>query len=135
MAGLPIRLKVPGKDEVFFTEVSTTSFRFHGFLYVEDEGLRLEWQGFAKVEEVGITGVTEREVPLPAEEVTVPYGELRSVRLGGMGPWSFVELVEGRLGALKVIPSADNGRVRCWVKMGDRAMARALVADVAAVVG
>ena len=135
MAGLPIRLKVPGKDEVLFTEVSTTSFRFHGFLHVEDQGLRLEWQGSAKVEEVGLGGVSEREVPLPAEEITVPYEDLRAVRLGGIGPWSYVELVEARLGVLKVIPSADNGRVRCWVTMRDRALARALVADVAAAVG
>ncbi len=135
MAGLPIRLKVPGKDEVFFTEVSTTSFRFHGFLHVEDEGLRLEWQGLAKVEEVGITGVTEREVPLPAEEVTIPYGELRTVRFGGIGPWSYVELVEGRLGVLKVVPGEENGRVRCWVKMADRAQARSVAEAVGPALG
>lgn len=127
---LPFRLKVPGKDEVDLIMVSSVSYKFHGFLHLEPDGVRLEWSGTAEVDEVGLASVEERKVPLPAEELFVPFEELRAVRIGGFWRWTYVELTEARLGVLRVVPGEEGGRVRCYVASRDRALARSVAEEM-----
>jgi hypothetical protein len=126
---LPFTLPVPGRDKVDLTGAYSTAFKFHGFVYLEEDGLRLEWSGVAQVDEVGLLSVEEREVPLPEEELFVPFEGLREVRMRGFGPWRSLELVEARLGVLRMVPGELRGRLRLRIARRDRPRAEALVRE------
>lgn len=129
MDALPFSLKVPGKDSITLTAISSTTFKFSGLLRLEGEVLYLEWEGSAQVEEVESLSVRDETVPLPEEELVLPLEELRSIALCG-GWWRpRVELCARSLGALNIVPSEEGGRVALWIARRDRAAAAALVAS------
>lgn len=130
MDPLPFALKVPGREVFGLTGFSSTTFRFHGFLRLHDDGLLVEWSGTATVDEVGGTGVREETLALPAESVTVPLSCLRHFSLRG-GWWRpCLEATANDLEALSMIPSEDQGRVRFWIARRNRRLAVDLVAAV-----
>ena len=83
MEAIPFTLKVPGRDDMTWSEIAGTSYRFGGLLRLEADALLLEWTGSAAVEEVGFTGVRTEQIALPSESLTVPLSEIRSLRLAG----------------------------------------------------
>jgi hypothetical protein len=127
MDALPFSLRVPGKDSITLTAISSTSFKFSGLLRLDGEVLHLEWEGSAQVEEVESLSVRDETVPLPEEELDLPLHELRSIALRG-GWWRpRVELCARSLGALNIVPSEEGGQVALWIARRDRASAAALV--------
>lgn len=125
---LPFRLKVSGTDEMHGVRAISTSFRFSGWLRLEGPCLRIEWTGYAHVQDVGTTGIRDERLPLPAETLVVPAGRLRRAEL--VGGWWRPRLVltarDDR--ALAFVPSEKHGRVHFWYARRDRHVAVA-VAD------
>jgi hypothetical protein len=128
MDSLPFTLKVPGKDDLTVTTASSTWFRFHGFLHLTPEELRLDWTGTAKVEAVSLLEVKEETVVLPDETLTLPLSRVRELLLKG-GWWRpRLEMAGNDLDALRMVPSEERGRVRLWLARRDLQQARELVA-------
>lgn len=134
IADLPIRLKVTGRDEFDGPNAVSTSFRFHGWLRVEGESLRIEWTGVAHVQAVGPLELRDSELRLPTETVIVPATRLLRAELAG-GWWRPRLELQGRdAEALALVPSEERGRVRCWYERRDRAVAVQLQAALAALI-
>jgi hypothetical protein len=132
MQSLPFTLKVPGKDAITVSSVSTTEFEFHGLLHLDDDALVLEWAGTAKVEEVSLLAMNQETVALPEEALTLPLDRVRTIALRG-GWWRpRLELMGNDLEALRIVPSEDRGQVRLWLARRDRRLAAELVAQVQA---
>jgi hypothetical protein len=130
MHSIPFSLKVPGKDEMTWSEIASTSFKFRGFLRLEPGALLLEWAGSAEVEEVTFTGVRTDHVDLPSESLLVPLDEIRTLRLVGGWLRPRLELTATSMDLLRMVPGEDGGRVRLWLARQDRAPAGRLVAAV-----
>src|SRR5262245_29779999 len=73
---LPFRLKVPGSDVVEGLQVTSTSFRIHGFLQVAGDLLAIEWGGTAHVQDVSALSVRDDKENLPDERLEVPVADL-----------------------------------------------------------
>lgn len=130
MDSLPFALKVPGKDAVTVTSVSSTTFRFHGMLRLEEHTLLIDWSGTAAIDEVGMLNVTSEVLSLPHESLALPFGLVRGIALRG-GWWRpYLEITGNDLEALRVIPSEDRGQVRLWIYRRDRQLAARFVAEV-----
>lgn len=128
MESIPFALKVPGKDDMTWSEIASTSYRFRGFVRLESDGLLLEWTGSAEVEEVSLTGVRTEQVALPTESLTVPHSEIRTLRLAGGWIRPYLEITANSLDLLRYVPGEEGGRLRLWLARRDRAAARRLVA-------
>ncbi len=128
MEAIPFTLKVPGKEDMTWSEIASTSYHFRGFLRLEAETLLLEWAGSAEVEEVGFAGVRTEKVALPSESLTVPLSEIRSLRLAGGWIRPYLEITANDLDLLRYIPGEDGGRLRLWLARRDRGAARRLLA-------
>jgi hypothetical protein len=130
MDSLPFALKVPGKDSVTVTRVSSTTFRFHGLLRLEEHTLLIDWSGTAEIDEVGMLNVTSEVLSLPHESLALPLGLVRRIALRG-GWWRpCLEIAGNDLETLRVIPSEDRGQVRLWISRRDRQLAARFVAEV-----
>jgi len=127
MESLPFKLKVPGQDDMTWSEIASTSYRFRGVLRLQPDGLRLEWTGSAEVEEVSLIGVRIERIALPSESLDVPLTEIHTLRLGG---WirPYLELATNDLDLLRIVPGEDGGRLRLWLSRRDLGAARRLVA-------
>jgi hypothetical protein len=128
MEAIPFALKVPGKDDMTWSEIATTSYRFRGFLRLEADQLLLEWSGSAEVEEVSLGGIRTERVALPTESLTVPLSEIRALRLAGGWIRPRIEITANDLDLLRYVPGEDGGRLRLWLARRDRGAARRLVA-------
>ncbi len=128
MEAIPFTLKVPGKEDMTWSEIASTSYRFRGFLRLEAETLLLEWAGSAAVEEVGLTGVRTEQVALPSESLTVPLSDIRTLQLAGGWLRPRVEITANDLDLLRYVPGEEGGRVRLWLARRDREAARRLLA-------
>ncbi len=128
MEAIPFTLKVPGRDDMTWSEIASTSYRFGGLLRLEADALLLEWTGSAAVEEVGFTGVRTEQIALPSESLTVPLSEIRSLRLAGGWIRPHLEITANDLDLLRYVPSEDGGRVRLWLARRDRGAGRRLLA-------
>lgn len=127
---LPFRLKVSGTDEVQGVRAISTSFRFGGWLRLEGDSLRIEWSGYARIQDVGAAGIRDEQLPLPAETLVVPLARLRRVEVLG-GWWRPRLALSARdARALALVPSEEHGTVHCWYARGDRSLAVALAADL-----
>jgi hypothetical protein len=126
---LPFRLKVGKKEAVTWIAITTTRYRFQGFLQLADDALLLEWGGTAKTEEVGFLGIKSQTHALPHERLELPLEQLRGIELldGWLRPR--VEL-STNFDALTIVPSEELGRVRLWVHRRDRGLARQLVQEI-----
>lgn len=128
---LPVRLKVSGKDEFRGARAISTTIRFHGWLRLEAETLRIEWSGYAQVQEVGPLSVTDERLPLPAESLIVPVARLRRAELVG-GWWRPRLAISARdAQALAMVPSEAEGTVHFWYARRDRTAAVALATSLA----
>jgi hypothetical protein len=125
---LPFRLKVPGKDNrAGESVISWTTFAFRGLMRFDGDLLHLEWSGTAATDEVEGASVRSDVVALPAESVAIPLERLRTVKLAG-GWWRpRLEITGNDMAALAEVPSEEGGRVRFWLRRGDRALAAELV--------
>jgi len=128
MHRLPFSLKVPGKDEFTLSVIATTSFRFRGYLQLEEDALVIEWTGTASVDEVGLAGIRSDRLALPAESLAVPLEALHSCELGGGWIRPYVEITATEPGLLSIVPGEEAGQVRCWIARRDRPLARRLLA-------
>jgi hypothetical protein len=118
-------LKVSGSDEFRGFNAVSTSYRFHGLLRLDDEGLTLEWGGVAQVQQVGMS-IRDDRLPLPDERLTLPVSYLYPATLDG-GWWRSRLVLRARVpGALAAVPSEDLGTVACWYARSDRSAARDL---------
>jgi hypothetical protein len=132
MLDLPIRLKVSGKDEFHGMRAVSTTFRFHGWLRLEAAFLRVEWSGYAQVQDVGPLSVKDDRLPLPAETLIVPVARLRRAELVG-GWWRPRLIISARDGrALALVPSEEEGAVAFWYARRDRKAAIAFAASLSA---
>jgi hypothetical protein len=128
MDSLPFHLKVPGKDALTATTASSTKFRFHGLLHLQEDTIHLEWTGTARVERVSLLAVNEETLALPDEFLTLPLARIREMELRG-GWWRpRLELMGNDLEALRIVPSEDRGRVRLWLARRDRTLASEIAA-------
>lgn len=127
MESLPFVLRVPGKDEMTVSTAESTSFKFHGFLYLEADALRLEWTGTAKVARVSLMDVEEQTVSLPDESLILPFDRIRKISLRWGWFMPHVEIWGSDLEALRIVPSEDRGRLRLWIARRDRAQATRIV--------
>jgi hypothetical protein len=127
MESLPFVLKVPGKDEMTVASAESTSFKFHGFLYLEADALRLEWTGTAKVERVSLMDVEQKTVPLPDESLLLPFDRIREISLRWSWLFPHIEIWGSDLEALRIVPSEERGRLRLWIARRDRAQATKIV--------
>lgn len=124
MSTLPFRLKVPDREEISPLGVSSTSFKFHGLLQVMETGLLLTWNGTAKVEKFGLTGVGEDTLPLPEESLELAFDRLRDVSLEGGWLLPRLLLMGSDFDALRIVPSEEGGRVSLWLARRDLGLAR-----------
>ena len=123
---LPFRLKVSGTDEVQGFRAVSTSFRFHGWLRLDGAQLRIEWDGFARVQDVGAASIRDKRLSLPAETLIVPVARLRRAELLG-GWWRPRLAISARdVRALALVPSEELGTVQFWYARRDRLCAVAL---------
>jgi hypothetical protein len=127
MDSLPFVLKVPGKDEMTVASAESTSFKFHGFLYLEADALRLEWTGIARVERVSLIDVEEETLPLPDESLLLPFDRIREISLRWSWLMPHIEIRGSDLEALRIVPSEERGRLRLWIARRDRAHANKIV--------
>ncbi len=125
---LPFSLKVPSRDNLSGEAViSWTDFAFHGLMRFDGEVLQIEWSGTAATDEVEGAAVRSEILALPAEAVAIPLERLRTVKLAG-GWWRpRLEITGNDMAALAEVPSEEGGRVRFWLRRGDRALAAELV--------
>lgn len=130
MDPIPFSLKVPGKDDMTWSEIATTSYRFRGLLRLEADGLLLEWAGTAEVEEVSFAGVRTDRINLPSESLLVPIAAVRTLRVAGGWLRPHIELTAHDWDLLRYVPGEDGGRLRLWLARRDRGAARRLVAAV-----
>lgn len=128
MDAIPFALKVPGKDDMTWSEIATTSYRFRGLLRLEADALLLEWAGSAELEEVSLAGVRTERIALPSESLTVPLADIRTLRLAGGWIRPYLEITANDLDLLRYVPGEDGGRLRLWLARRDRGAARRLVA-------
>jgi hypothetical protein len=133
---LPFRLKVAGKDEVHGLDVTSTSFRIHGYLQVDGDVLVIEWGGTAHVQEVGAMNVRDETEPLPDERLEVPIADLRRAELTGGWLRPRLRVQARRVGALSPVPAEQFGTVEFWYDRSERftaiEVARALAAAIEA---
>lgn len=132
MPSLPFVLKVPTRDSVTPVGFATTTFKFRGLLRAAEEGLHLAWTGTARVEKFGFTGIGDETLTLPDEELVLPYGRLREIRLEGSWVLPRLLLVGNDLDGLRMVPGEDGGRLSLWLARRDRQDAAALVEQVRA---
>lgn len=132
MDSLPFVLKVPGKDQMTVATAESTSYKFHGFLYLEAEALRLEWTGTATVERVSLVDVEEATLPLPDESLILPFERIREISLRWSWLLPHIEIQGTDLEALRIVPSEERGRLRLWLARRDRAHASKIIALVRA---
>ncbi len=132
MESLPFVLKVPGKDEMTVATAESTSFKFHGLLHLEDDALRLEWAGTAKVERVSLVDVEEETLSLPDESLELPFDQIRRIALRWSWFMPHIELWGTNLDTLRMVPSEDRGRLKLWIKRRDRGQAVRIVERVTA---
>lgn len=124
MTTLPFRLKVPDREEITATGVSSTSFRFHGLLRLREDGLLLTWNGTAQVQRFGLTGIGDDTLPLPEESLELPFERLRAVELQGGWMLPRLLLMGSDFDALRLVPSEEGGRVSLWLDRRDRQLGR-----------
>jgi hypothetical protein len=117
---LPFRLKVPGRDAIDGFEVSSTSFRIHGYLQVDGDMLIIEWGGTAHVQEVGATTVRDETEPLPDERLVVRAADLYRAELTGGWFRPRLRVQARRVGALSAVPSEKFGTVDFWYERSER---------------
>lgn len=129
MEAIPFTLKVPGKDDMTWSEIASTSYRFRGFLRLDADQLLLEWAGSAEVEEVSLAGVRTERIPLPTESLAVPLSEIRTLRLAGGWIRPHLEITGNNLDLLRYVPGEEGGRLRLWLARRDRGAARRLAAE------
>lgn len=132
MTTLPFRLKVPDREEISPLGVSSTKFSFHGLLRMEEDGLVLTWNGSAKVEKFGFTGVGEDTLPLPEESLELSFDRLRDVSLEGGWFLPRLLLMGSDFDALRIVPSEEGGRVSLWLARRDLRLARDLAQAIRA---
>ena len=127
-AALRFKLKVAGTDEFRGVHAVSTSFRFHGLMRFNGVHLQIEWAGSARVQDVGALSIRDEQLPLPTETLTIPADRLWGAELSG-GWWRpRLEISAKDVGALAIVPSEDQGKVRFWYARRDRAAAIALTA-------
>jgi len=130
IASLPFTLRVPTRDALTLSQVTSTKYRFQGRLRLADRVLEIEWRGTAVVEEVGMLGVAEETLTLPHEAITLPVENIAAARLLG-GWWRpRIEITSTDLTSLRIVPSEDGGRVCFWIARSDRGRAAELVASL-----
>jgi len=130
MPALPFSLRVPGKDSITWSSVSTTTFRFQGLIRLDGAWLHLEWKGSAQVEAVGGLSVRQETLPLPLEQLRIPLDRIRAVQFRG-GWWRpRLEVQANDFETLGIVPSEEGGVVQLWIPRGERAQAQALAEAV-----
>ncbi len=132
MPTLPFRLKVPDREGITPLGVSSTSFRFHGLLRLDAHGVVLTWNGTAKVEKFGFTGVGEDTLPLPEESLELGFDRLRDAAVEGGWLLPRLLLMGSDFDALRIVPSEEGGRVSLWIARRDLGLARDLAQQIRA---
>lgn len=132
---LPIRLKVSGSDRFEGVRAISTTFRFHGWLKLDGGTLRIEWTGYARVQDVEMLSASDERLPLPAEALLVPLSRLRRAELRG-GWWRPRLAIGARDSrALALVPSEEGGEVEFWYARRDGRMAATLAASLVRGIG
>ena len=127
---LDFRLKLPGTDILSGLNATSTSFQVRGTLRIEGSLLVVEWGGAVRVQEVGPLTVRDEREWLPDERLLVPLLDLEMAEVVGGWWWPRLTVHANTPGALAEIPSAVDDVVKFWYGMRDRAIARALAADI-----
>jgi hypothetical protein len=130
MESLPFSFRVPGVDALTLQAIGSTRFHFRGVLHLDQDAVRLEWTGEAKVDEVAFTGIRSERFALPLESLRVPCADLRTVHLRGGWFRPYLELTATHLEALRIVPGEEAGRLRLWLARRDRPLARQVVAAI-----
>lgn len=127
---LPIRLAIPGSDDVGFQGVESVSYKVYGLLHVTEGGIALEWSGTKTTEQVTFLNVGTEIDEIPLDWLEVPAGELMGVRLVG-GWWRpAVELRARYMDAFERVPSVQGVLLRLRIARRDRALAREVVMEI-----
>jgi hypothetical protein len=126
---LPFRLKIPKEDQIKGMDVTSKTFRVHGFLEVHEDLLIIEWGGTVNVQEVGMMGV-RAEAQTLHERLEVPVADLYRAEL--TGGWFRPRLtVQARtVGALAPVPTEEFGVVNFWYDRSERFTAVAVAAEL-----
>lgn len=117
---------MPSSDHSTEDVTAWASYKIHGLLRFDGEALRVEWLATASLDEVEGMDVRSRVVPLAPEALMVPLEQLRTARVSGW--WRpRLEVSANDLGTLSAVPGEDGGRVRFWIRRGDRPLATRVV--------
>ncbi len=131
-APLPFRIKLPGEDSVFFTEVRDVARRADGLLHLLDDAILLEWAVTESVDEVGIGNVSSTTETFAAEEIEIPLVWLASAELiGGILRPRMLLRARG-LGVFADVPGAKADRLELSYARADRFVAVEMAAAIKA---
>jgi hypothetical protein len=117
---LPFRFKARKTTEIDGSNVTTTSFRVHGYLEVDGDRLIVEWGGTAQVRHVGATGIRDETKALPDERLAIPVADLYRAELTGGWFRPRLTVQARRVGALASIPSERFGVADFWYDRSER---------------
>jgi len=117
---LPFRFKIRKTTEIDGSNVTSTSFRVHGYLQVDGDQLIVEWGGTAHVQHVGATGVRDETEALPDERLAIPVADLYRAELTGGWFRPRLTVQARRVGALASLPSEHFGVADFWYDRSER---------------
>jgi hypothetical protein len=119
---LPFRLKLAKTDEVQIEghDVTTRSYRIHGYLHVEGDTLVIEWGGTVRVNEVGATRIRDETERLPDQRLEIPVADLYRAELTGGWFRPRLTVQARRVGALSPVPNERFGVVDFWYDRAER---------------
>lgn len=131
-APLPIRIKIPDQESMDLTTVREVTTKVEGLLHLEPGQLVLEWAVSQKVQEVGLSGITDEVEEFEPEVAELPLEWISSISLAGGILFPRVVVRARGLRFLEGIPGAKGARLELHYARSDRMVAVALVREIEA---
>lgn len=128
---LPFRLKSPGWDHAGLGGIESVSYQIDGIMHVDDQAVTLEWTRTRTTEQVSFEKVGTEVDELPLEWLELPYERLAGAWVIGGWWWPRLELRARGFEDFEGVPAARGVTLRLAIQRRDRALARAIAAEIA----